>query len=140
MGGVDELFPPQELMQMLPECDFVVLAVPLTTETKGLIGEIELKAMKPTAYLVNVARGQVIKQDALIQALREGSLAGAALDVFETEPLPPDSELWELPNVIISPHCAGNWEGHIAKLTDLFCDNIRRFLSGEKLINLVETK
>ncbi len=138
VSGVDELFPHNELLQMLPECDFVVLTVPLTPETRGLIGEAELKAMKPTAYIINVARGPVIKQDVLIQALKEGWIAGAALDVFETEPLPRDSELWELPNVVITPHIAGNTERYTTVVTELFCENLRRFLTGEELLNLVD--
>jgi len=138
VAGIDELFPPSELLQMLPECDFVILTVPLSPETRGLIGETELKAMKPTAYIINTARGPVIKQDVLIQALKEGWIAGAALDVFEVEPLPPESELWELPNVIISSHSAGLWERHTAAATKLFCENVRRFLAGKKLLNLVD--
>ena len=138
MAGVDELFPPSELLQMLPECDFVILAVPLSPETRGLIGETELKAMKPTAYIINTARGPVIKQDVLIQALKGGWIAGAALDVFEAEPLPPESELWKLPNVIISSHSAGLWERHTAAATELFCENLRRFLTGKELLNLVD--
>ena len=137
VAGVDELFPPNEFLQMLPKCDFVILTLPLTPETRGLIGEIELKAMKPTAYIINVARGPIIKQDALIQALKERWIAGAALDVFDTEPLPPDSELWRLPNLIISPHLAGS-PMHTAPLTEFFCNNLRRFLAGEELLNLVD--
>jgi len=137
VAGVDELFPPSELLQMLPECDYVIVAVPLTPETRGLIGEAELKAMKPTAHLINIARGPVIKQDVLIQALKQGWIAGAALDVFDHEPLPLDSELWELPNLIISPHAAGQWEEYTAAVTDLFCENLRRFLTGQELLNLV---
>ena len=94
--------------------------------------------MKPTAYLINVARGPVIKQDVLLKALKEGWIAGAALDVFETEPLPLESELWDLPNVIVSPHSAGYWEGHTSMVTDLFCENLRRFLAGKPLLNLVD--
>ncbi len=140
MAGVDELFPPSELLQMLPECDFVVLTVPLTPETRWLVGEAELKAMRPTAYIINIARGQLIKQDVLIQALEEGWIAGAALDVFETEPLPPESELWELPNVIISPHIAGYQERYTSMATELFCENLRRFFNGGELINLVDKR
>jgi len=138
VAGVDEVFPLDEFLQMLPECDFVILTVPLTPETRGLIGEAELKAMKPTSYIINVARGPVIKQAVLIQALKEGWIAGAGLDVFEVEPLPPESELWELPNVIISPHTAPYIERHTALLTELFCENLRRFLNGEELINVVD--
>ncbi len=140
MAAVDEFFSTGGLLQMLPECDFAVLAVPLTPETRGLIGEAELKAMKPTSYLINVARGPIIKQDVLIQALKERWIAGAALDVFEVEPLPGDSELWGLPNIIISPHIAGFMEQHNVKVTELFCENLKRFLNGEEPHNLVDKK
>ncbi|MBU2609159.1 MAG: D-2-hydroxyacid dehydrogenase [Chloroflexi bacterium] len=132
------LFSLDGLLQMLPECDFVILAVPLTPDTRKLIGEAALKAMKPTAHIVNIARGPVIDQDILIRALKEGWIAGAALDVFETEPLPPDSELWRLPNVIISPHIAGYVEGYNVAITQLFCENLKRFLNGEQPRNLFD--
>ncbi len=134
-SGVDRVFSPEELRVMLPDCDFVVVTVPLTLETKGLIGEAELKAMKPTAYLVNVSRGSIIKEEILIRALKERWIAGAALDVFETEPLPSGSELWSLPGVIISPHSAGVMEGSMTAATGIFCENLRHFLVGEPLIN-----
>jgi len=140
VAGVDEIFSPNEFLQMLPECDFVVLTVPLTPETRGLIAEVELKAMKATAYIINIARGPVIKQDVLIQALKEGWIAGAALDVFEVEPLPSKSELWELQNVIISPHIAGYVEQYNVMVTELFCENLKRFLNGEELHNLFDKK
>lgn len=140
VAGVDEIFSPNEFLQMLPECDFVVLTVPLTPETRGLVAEVELKAMKATAYIINIARGPVIKQDVLIQALKEGWIAGAALDVFEVEPLPSKSELWELQNVIISPHIAGYAEQYNVMVTELFCENLKRFLNGEELHNLFDKK
>lgn len=136
--GVDKLFSPGELLQMLPECDFLILTVPLTPGTRGLIGEAELKAMKSTAYLINMARGPVIRQEALIQALKEGWIAGAALDVFELEPLPAKSELWKLRDVILSPHIAGYVEQYSFKVTELFCRSLKRFLRGEKPYNLFD--
>lgn len=136
--GVDEVFPTSQLPQMLRECDFVVLTVPLTPETRGMIGEAELRQMKPTSYLINVARGPVVRQDVLLRALKEGWIAGAGLDVFEVEPLPPGSEFWDLPNVIVSPHLAGIIEHEATALTELFCENLRRFLNGEPLLNLVD--
>ena len=139
-AGVDELFSPGMLLQMLPECDFVILTVPLTSETRELIGEAELKAMKPTAHIINIARGPVIKQDVLIQALKEKWIAGAALDVFEIEPLPAESELWQLENVIVSPHIAGYVEQYNVMMTELFCENLKRFLRGEELLNLVDKR
>ncbi|MFC2009866.1 D-2-hydroxyacid dehydrogenase [Chloroflexota bacterium] len=136
VSGVDRVYAPDDLHKMLPECDYVVLTVPQTPETIGLIGETALKRMKPEAYLINVARGGVVQEDVLIRALKEGWIAGAALDVFEKEPLPPDSELWRLPNVIISPHIAGILENHMTAATGLFCDNLKRFIQGEQLINI----
>ena len=138
VAEVDALFSPQEILQMLPECDFVVLTAPLTPETRGLIAEAALKAMKPTAYLINTARGPIIKQDVLIQALKERWIAGAALDVFETEPLPADSELWNLPNVIVSPHIAGYVGENHAPRTQLFLESLKRFLRGEEPYNLFD--
>jgi len=136
--GVDEAFPYEDLLQMLARCDFVVLAAPLTEATKGLVAEAELRAMKPTAFIINVARGPIIQQGLLIQALKEGWIAGAGLDVLDPEPLPPDSELWDLPNVIISPHIAGRRERVTHALTDLFCENLKRYLSGLEMLNLVD--
>ncbi len=107
VDGVDEMYPHSDFRQMIHDSDFLVVTAPLTAETKGMIGETELRAMKPTAYLINVARGTIVNQTALIRALKEGWIAGAGLDVFETEPLPPENELWELSNVILSSHMAG---------------------------------
>jgi phosphoglycerate dehydrogenase-like enzyme len=136
--GVDEIFPTHELHQMLKECDFLILAAPLSQETWGLIGEKELRLMKPTAGLINIARGQIIRQAVLVRALRERWIAAAALDVFDTEPLPPDSDLWGLPNVIISPHLARLTQDEIPGVIGLFCENLKRFLEGNRLINLVD--
>jgi phosphoglycerate dehydrogenase-like enzyme len=94
--------------------------------------------MKSSAYLINIARGAIVDEAVLIRALKEDWIAGAGLDVFETEPLPPDSELWELPNVILSPHITGMTEEYQTRATELFCDNLRRYLAGQKLINEVE--
>ncbi|MBI2858825.1 MAG: D-2-hydroxyacid dehydrogenase [Chloroflexi bacterium] len=141
-AGVDEVFPANQLLQMLPECDFVVLTPPLTAETTGLIGEAELRALKRTAFLVNVSRGPVIKEQLLVRALTEGWLAGTALDVYEKEPLPSDSALWDLPNAFISPHIAGAYGGveHTTKVVELFCENLRRFMTGRSLLNVVDRK
>ena len=135
---MDKLFSYDELLQVLPECDFVILTVPLTPETRGLIGEAELKAMKPAAHLINIARGPVVRQEVLIRALKEGWIAGAALDVFELEPLPAESDLWKLPNLILSPHIAGFVEQYSDKVTGLFCRSLKRFLRGEKPYNLFD--
>jgi D-2-hydroxyacid dehydrogenase (NADP+) len=137
---VDVLFAPHQLLQLLSESDFVVLALPLTPESTRIIGESELRSMKPTAYLINVARGNLIDEATLVHALEEHWIAGASLDVFATEPLPADSRLWELPNVIFSPHIAGGMEGYIEKATAIFCENLNRYLSGRKLLNVVDKK
>jgi phosphoglycerate dehydrogenase-like enzyme len=137
-SGVDRVYHPKNLKEMLPKCDYVVLTVPLTPETRGMIGEGEFRAMKDTAYFINVSRGVIVRESEMIKALRENWIAGAALDVFETEPLPQDSELWALPNVIISPHTAGYLEQHMQVATGLFCQNLERFISGKELINVVD--
>lgn len=137
-GPLRELYPPDRLHAFLARCDFVVLCVPLTEATRGMFGEREFQAMRDTAFLVNVARGEVVQEQALVHALRTGWIAGAALDVFEKEPLPVESPLWEMPNVIISGHVAGLFEGYDARVTDLFCDNLGRYLRNEPLVNVVD--
>ena len=96
--------------------------------------------MKPTAYLIDIARGNVVDEEALVRALDEHWIAGAGLDVFATEPLPSDSRLWELPNVILSPHIAGGHEDYNLHATELFCENLIRYLNGKKLLNVVDKK
>ena len=137
---VDRLFSREQLPQLLSSSDFVVLSLPVTTETKNIIGEKELKNMKPTAYLINVARGAVIDENALIRALEGNTIAGAGLDVFSAEPLPTDSKLWELPNVIFTPHISGNLDNYYKLATDLFCENLKRYVNGKKLFNVVDRK
>ncbi len=132
------LYPPQALRSMLGECDFVVVCVPLTSSTKGLVGKEQLAAMKPSAFLVDVSRGGVVDHSALISALEEGQLAGAALDVFPEEPLSPESPLWQLPNVIITPHVAGFSSEYNRRANKLFVENLARYLAGEDLLNQVD--
>jgi phosphoglycerate dehydrogenase-like enzyme len=129
--GVDKVYRRDELHAMLAEADVVVLIMPHTPETENMIDASAIAQLKPTAILVNIARGQVIDEDALIAALRENRIAGAALDVFRHEPLPPDSPLWDLPNVIINPHSASTADTETAKITDLFCENLRDCLAGD---------
>lgn len=136
--GVSQVFGPGDLRAVLPRCDFVVLAVPETAETRGMMGEAELRRMKPGAYLVNLARGAVVDEAALLRALRERWIAGAALDVFAQEPLPPDHPLWTLDNVVVTPHIAGEPADYLERLTALFVDNYRRFAAGESLRNVVD--
>jgi phosphoglycerate dehydrogenase-like enzyme len=135
---VEELLPPSDLRYLLDESDYVVLAVPLTPESTRMIGEAELRAMKPSAVLINIARGPVIDEPVLIRALKERWIAGAALDVFEREPLPPDSQLWGLDNVLLTPHISGGTPRYMERAVDLFCDNLRRYLAGEPLRNVVD--
>jgi len=137
-AAVDTLYPADKLPEMLGESDFVVVTVALTEETRKLIGEKELRAMKPTAYIINIARGSVIDETALTKALKEKWIAGAGLDVFEKEPLSQDSELWTLPNVIITPHVAGIMRDYNARAMEVFCENLRRYLAGESLINVID--
>lgn len=137
---VDEIIPTAQLDKMLSDSDYVVLTVPLTEETRHMIGEQELRCMKPTAFLINVARGQVVDEDALVRALEQNRLAGASLDVFHTEPLPDNSRLWDMPNVIITPHSAGNMECYAEQATDIFCENLKRYLAGQKLLRIVDKK
>ena len=137
---VDLLLPSRELPELLSESDFVVLSLPLTSETSQLMGEKEFRMMKPTAYLINIARGSIVDEKALVRALDEKWIAGAGLDVFAVEPLPADSRLWEMPNVIFSPHIAGSMEDYIARATGIFCENLRRYLGGQRLLNVVSKK
>lgn len=134
---VDELLQPAQLDALLERSDYVVLAVPLTAATAKLIGTRELELMKPTAFLVNIARGAVVDEAALVDALRQGKIAGAGLDTFETEPLPEDSPLWRMPNAIITPHRAGTTPRYWQRATALFCENLNRYIEGKPLRNLV---
>lgn len=137
-GSIPERFyPPEELHEMLAECDYVVITLPLTAATYHLVDERALRAMKPTAYLVNIARGSIIDEAALVRALQEGWIGGAGLDVFEQEPLPADSPLWGLEKVLISPHVAGFSPHYDRRAAELFAANLARYLAGERLLNLV---
>jgi phosphoglycerate dehydrogenase-like enzyme len=135
---VHRLYPPQALRSMFKECDFVVITTPLTAETKSLIGPEEIGAMKPTAFLVDVSRGGIIDQNALISALRERRIAGAALDVFPKEPLPADNPLWKMPNVIISPHISGITQYYDERAVAMFAENLHRYLSTQPLFNKID--
>ena len=136
--GVEDVWPPDRLPDLLAQSDVVVLAVPHTPETKRLIGRRELDRIKHGARLVNIARGKLVDDDAVIEALRDGRLGGAALDVFSEEPLDPVSPYWDLPNVIITPHTAGAMQDFWTPLVTLFSENLRRFEKGEPLMNVVD--
>jgi phosphoglycerate dehydrogenase-like enzyme len=128
----------QDLAGIVHDYDFLVLAVPLTTETRGLAGAEVLAAMKPSARLINVGRGELVDTSALTEALASGSIAGAALDVVHPEPLPAGHPLWSLGNVIITPHMSGDTEDYLDDLGKLFVDNLKRFCNGEPLENVVD--
>jgi phosphoglycerate dehydrogenase-like enzyme len=134
----ERLYPIQALHSFLGECDYVVLTLPLTEATYHLIDAAALAAMKPTAVLINISRGDIVDEKALVAALEKGTLGGAALDVFNTEPLPPDSPLWKLPNVLISPHISGFTPRYNERAADLFAENLRRYVVGEPLLNVVD--
>lgn len=128
----------EDLNDMLRESDYVLLTVSLTPATRHIIDGAALKAMKPGAVLINVARGGLVDEPALIEALRSGQLRGAGLDVFEQEPLPADSPLWALPNVILTPHIAGITPAYEARLMTLFAENLHRYVAGQQLLNTVD--
>ena len=137
LDHVDLLLPPHGLSQLLSASDFVVIMLPLTRETENMIGREQLVMMKPTAYLINVGRGAIVNEDALVEALRNKGIAGAGLDVFTHEPLPSNSELWTLPNVIITPHFGGSREDNFELVMELYCENVKRFIHGKELLSIV---
>lgn len=139
-GGdfVHRLYPAQALKSMIKECDFVVVSVPLTPKTYNLVSTDEFEAMKPSAFIIDISRGGVVDHSALIQALKTKTIAGAALDVFPEEPLPAESPLWNLQNVIISPHISGNTRYYNDRAIEMFATNLQRYLDGQPLLNRVE--
>lgn len=140
LATVDAMYGPDQLLEILPEAEYVVLTIPLTYETRGMIGGQELRAMKPAACVVNIGRGGTIDEQALITALQEGWIAGAGLDVFETEPLPEDSPLWKMENVIITAHYSGWNPYYDERALEIFLDNLRRYKAGEPLGNVVDKR
>lgn len=134
------LYPIQAVRSMIKDCDFVVICLPLTPQTRGIFSEGELAAMKPGAFLVDISRGGVVDQVALLQSLQEKQIAGAGLDVFSEEPLPPASLLWRLPNVLITPHIAGISPHYLERAADLFSENLKRYTGGMPLLNLFEAE
>jgi len=135
---LDRVGGPETLPELLAESDFIVLAAPLTPETEDMINAETLALVKPGAWLINVARGRLIDERALIRALRDGQLGGAVLDMFRDEPLPPMSSFYDLPNVIVTPHTAWSSGRVLDRSVELFCDNLRRFATGEPLLNVVD--
>jgi phosphoglycerate dehydrogenase-like enzyme len=136
--NVEHMFGPDGLHALLAQADWVAITAALTPETQGLFGAAELAAMKPGAYLINIGRGAIVDEQALIAALRDGGIGGAGLDVFEHEPLPDDSPLWTLKNVIVTPHFAGATPHYAERVTDIFVDNLARYRRGEPLRNVVD--
>lgn len=139
LEGFDEIYSGEDgLIRLLQESDFVVSILPGTEKTRHLIDISKLKQMKPTAFLINIGRGYVIKESDLIQALQDGIIAGAGLDVFEQEPLPEDSPLWGLENVYLTPHISGNSPKYVERAAVIFNDNLKRYIQGEPLRNVVQ--
>jgi phosphoglycerate dehydrogenase-like enzyme len=136
---VDSLHPPEQLLELVPDAHAIVVTLPLTDETRGLIDRATIDLMRDGAIFVNVGRGKVVDEDALIDALRSGKLAGAALDVTAKEPLPPESALWEMENVIVSPHTAALSRHENERIVELFAENLRRYLRGDELLSRVDT-
>ncbi len=135
---VERLYPPQALASMAALCDFLVVTVPLTPETRGLVGKRVFAQMKPTAFLIDVSRGGVVDHGALVEALSEKRIAGAALDVYPVEPLPETSPLWDLPNTLLTPHIAGASGAYFERAAALFAENLQRYLAGQPLLNLYQ--
>jgi len=135
---LDRVGGPETLPELLAESDFIVLAAPLTPETERMIDAETLAMVKPGAWLINVARGRLIDERALLRALADGHLGGAVLDTFSDEPLATSSPFYDLPNVIVTPHTAWSSTRVLDRSVDLFCDNLRRFATGEPLLNVVD--
>lgn len=140
LGEAHEVYGPQELDSLLGGADYVVLSAPLTGKTEALFGEHSFAQMKKTGFFINVSRGPLVDEDALAKALRDGLIAGAALDVFSVEPLPPESPLWKLDNLLITPHTAALthrlWDRHFARITE----NLSRYFSGQPLLGEVNKR
>jgi phosphoglycerate dehydrogenase-like enzyme len=137
-SGIDEVVGPADLVRLLAAADIVVVAAPLTAETNLLLDAGAIAKMKPGAIVVNIARGQLVDEEALAGALKDGRLGGAALDVFTSEPLPASSPLWSMPNVIVTPHNSGFRAGHFDAVIELFSNNLTRFERGVELLNVVD--
>mgnify|MGYP000050090142 CR=1 FL=1 len=137
IDGVDEVYPPEQLHEAIADARFVALAVPLTDDTEGMMSTAEFAAMRDDAHLINVARGPVVDQSALVDALESETIAGAGLDVFEREPLPADSPLWDRENVVVTPHAAGFNDEYYERVATIVRENLRRLAAGESLTNRV---
>ena len=138
MDNIDQVYPSDQLLDVLPQADFVAVSTPLTDQTRGLIGQNEIDAMKSGVILADVSRGGVIDQSPLLSALQSGKIAGAGLDVFETEPLPSDNPFWDLNNIILSPHCSAVHDQWEQDSFNLFLDNLQNWENGDPLFNIVD--
>ncbi len=136
---VDRVYAQADLHQMLAAVDATVLCAPLTSLTRDLFDQSAFAAMKRGSYFVNIARGAIVREEALIEALRSGHLAGAVIDVARTEPLPPSSPLWDAPNLLITPHCSSEYEGWVGDAADMFADNLERWIADQPLENRVRS-
>ena len=137
---VDDLRHADQLDWLLAAADVVILTVPLNAQTQGMMAAPQFSRMKPGSILINVARGPVVNEADLVTALQSGHLGGAGLDVTETEPLPQTSPLWDMPNVIITPHVGAQSQRRADDTTDLICENLRRYFAGQPLVNLVDKR
>lgn len=140
VDAVDHFYGPADILQVLPELDYFIIVAPLTSQTQKMIGSKALSSMKPSAFLINLARGEIVDEEALIEALKTRQISGAAMDVFWEEPLPTNHPLWQFKNVIITPHIGGMSDIYVEQVLSIFEENLRRFLRGEKhnLINLIK--
>ena len=136
--GVQEIYSPDQAEKVLNKSDYVVVTMPLTEETRGYFGYDKFKAMQETAYFINVARGEIVKEKEMIKALNKDLIAGAALDVFAEEPLPEESPLYEMDNVILTPHTSGLFPDYNKEAVEIFKNNLRRFLEGKELKNVID--
>jgi phosphoglycerate dehydrogenase-like enzyme len=137
---IAQTYPPERRLEMMARCDYVVVAAPLTSETRGMIGEAEFAAMQPTVVVINVGRGPVINEEAMVAALSSGRIRGAALDVFDQEPLPAGHPFYKLENVLLSPHCADHTPDWLDNAMQFFIEQYERFRKGEALLNVVDKK
>ncbi len=135
---VARLVRPEGMLDALPQADVVIVALPLTDRTRGLVNAECFDRMKKTAFFVNVGRGPIVVEADLVDALQGGKIAGAGLDVFEVEPLPKSSPLWDMPNVVLVPHVGGRSSEGFANLLKVFCENLKRYAAGEPLMNVVD--
>ena len=137
-GVIDQILPAEGLDEMLPEIDVLIITLPLSSSNENLIGKMQFDLLRPGAYVINVGRGSVVETQSMVDALSSGRLGGAGFDVVEPEPLPPSSPLWEMDNVIISPHVGAQSPLRIPVTIDIFCENIQRFSTGDSLLNQVD--